>query len=367
MRTARLPFWLAAFALAGCQATAQFLQEVFKERPPLPLEAADVTSDMRMDSTGALFGTLVGEGTSYQVHLLSSDTGIIAGLARRFRPEHARRGDIWEWLSRQGTVEVDPRDLIDPGPGAEVALVGSPDGHTGVRVRDLLLHGSPCGWRGAQAEFVVEDARAGGPSLRGPVVGSLRASASGGPTRYYRTEPPAPSDSLTHRLLLETGSAMDSIFTRQMPAAERPLSSADLDAIDLNGLNDMDAADVRSFRLDDGRIRYAVALREQRRAATGENLLAAGMMVWDSTGLWRQFVFRPTLLEVRRRGQLTPHRGWPPLFWRRIDAVSGFGFDHDYLWLEQVDPVEGRVLWIVLEPRANTVVAAAEVAGSCGY
>jgi hypothetical protein len=35
---------------------------------------------------GYVVGSFVGEGTSRAVHLLSSDTGFIAALARRYRP-----------------------------------------------------------------------------------------------------------------------------------------------------------------------------------------------------------------------------------------------------------------------------------------
>ena len=36
-----------------------------------------------------------------------------------------------------------------------------------------------------------------------------------------------------------------------------------------------------------------------------------------------------------------------------------------YLWMEKVDVAYDAVLWTVLEPRSNTVVAAAEVDGPC--
>jgi hypothetical protein len=54
-----------------------------------------------------------------------------------------------------------------------------------------------------------------------------------------------------------------------------------------------------------------------------------------------------------------------PVYWRRLDAVSGFAYGRDYLWMEQVDVQDGRVLWVMLEPRSNTLVAAAETEGGC--
>ena len=149
------------------------------------------------------------------------------------------------------------------------------------------------------------------------------------------------------------------------------LSSRDLPLVwvagarrEVNTLEDIDAADVLAFQLGDGRVRYAVSLREQRRTGPGTPLVAATVMVWDASLVWRQFIFAPTLLEFRY-GRLRPWKSWPPFFWRRLDAMSGFAFQHDY----SLDGAGGRpddaVLWTVLEPRSNTVVAAAEVDGPC--
>jgi hypothetical protein len=159
---------------------------------------------------------------------------------------------------------------------------------------------------------------------------------------------------------------MDSLLERRLPSRDLPLSRVPGGALSLNGLSDADAADVLPFRLDDGRVRYAVSLREGRRTARGQDVLASIVMVWDASGAWRQIVFRPTLLEYRRRRLARAYAGTtPPLFWRRLEAVSGFAFHRDYLWMEQVDVEEGRVLWVILEPRGNTVVAAAEMEGAC--
>jgi hypothetical protein len=351
---------LAALGLLGCQATAKFLEEVLRERPPAPLTAAEITSDVHLDSTGVVLGSLVGEGTSRQVHLLSSDTGFIAAVARRAGVDRGR-GNVWDWLAKYRVVALDPRNLTGAREDQQI-LVGSPDGHSGVWLQSVLLHGSSCGGSGAQAELIVADARRGGPDLRGPVIGSLQFG-SRYPPPYFRAAP-SMSDTLAQRLLALTATATDSVLERGVSRRERPLSPPEPDRLEVNGLEDVEAADVRPFLIEDGRVRYAVAMRELRQTADGRAVLAATLMVWDSAAVWRQFVFRPTLLEWRR-GQLLGRPGWAPLFWRRIEAVSGFAFDRDYLWLEQVDPATGRILWVVLEPRGNIVVAAAEVAGPC--
>lgn len=354
----------ALITLSGCQSAGHFLQELFRERPPSPLPPLEITSDARIDSAGRILGSFVGEGTSRQVHLLSSDTALIARLARQYGPEQARRGDVWEWLARQRAFVIDP-ERSGGSLSAEDAQAGSPDGHTTVRLDALILRGSDCGWRGAQAELVVEDARGGGPSLRGPVLGSFRAlESSSSESRAFREPPAAPPETLTRELLTHTERVMDSLLTPRLSPRERPLGPAP-ERIEINTLEDIDAADVLPFLLEDGRVRYAVSLRERRTLATGDTVLAAGVMVWDSSGAWQQTIFRPTMLELRR-GRLSP-RGYqqPGVFWRRLDAVSGFAFGRDYLWMEQVNVEDGSILWGVVEPRGNAVVAAAEVDGPC--
>ena len=69
--------------LAGCHGLGNLLEEALKERPPAALDVMSVASDARVDSVGVLAGSFVGEGTPRGVHLLSSDTVFIAGLARR--------------------------------------------------------------------------------------------------------------------------------------------------------------------------------------------------------------------------------------------------------------------------------------------
>ena len=142
-----------------------------------------VASDARVDSMGYVVGSFVGEGTSRAVHLLSSDTGFIAALARRYRPALERDGDLWRALARERVVSLAPagRRRTTGTPMFDRALVGGPAGHTSVTPTAILLHGSACGPRGAQAEIIVEDDhRAQEPALRGPVLGSFTHSEPAG-------------------------------------------------------------------------------------------------------------------------------------------------------------------------------------------
>jgi len=358
--------WLG-LALGGCAALGNIISELGTERPPLPLDAAQVSSDARLDSAGRIAGSFVGEGTSRQVHLLSSDPALIADLARRYRPERDRRSDPLQWLAGRRTFAINPDPVADSALLRQVTLVGSPAGHTRVRLRTILLHAERCRRGEPQAELIVEPARSGGPSLRGPVIGSFRAPDEYWPVSdSYRREEPAPPDpGLVDSLLQRTSRAMDSLLAERLPRRDLPLSGYGTRVV-VNTLDDEDAADVLAFRLDDGRVRYAVSLRERRRTARGSETLAAIVMVWDASLQWQQVIFRPTLLELGRRG---PSRAYgnrtPALFWRRFEAVSGFAFRRDYLWMEQVDVTSGRVLWVILEPKSNTLVAAADVEDGC--
>jgi hypothetical protein len=138
---------LLALLLVSCS-VGQFIDDVFKQHPPSPLQQAQVSSDARLDSSGAIVGSFVGEGTTRGVHLISSDTGLIAALVRQYRPLRDRQGNVWGWLNEQRsyTIEVKTTDPNHLRPAT--ALVGSPDGHTSVSLRSVILHGSSCGWRG---------------------------------------------------------------------------------------------------------------------------------------------------------------------------------------------------------------------------
>jgi hypothetical protein len=332
-----------------------------------------VASDARVDSMGYVVGSFVGEGTSRAVHLLSSDTGFIAALARRYRPGLEKDGDVWRALAQERIVTLAPagrRRTTTGTPMVDRALVGGPAGHTAVTPTAILLHGSPCGPRGAQAEIIVEDDhRAQEPSLRGPVLGSFTHSQTPGPAagdreRFRRREPvPEPGTSLVDELIARTARVMDST----LGSAFRSLSlrAADDPALEINTLSDIDAADVMPFRPAAATVRFAVSLRARRITDRGDTLLAATVMAWDSAGAWQQVIFRPTVVSLRR-GRLAPYgasrRG---IFWRRLQPISDFAFERDNLWMEQVDVRDGSVLWGIIQPRGNVVVAAAQVEGPC--
>ena len=359
--------------LAGCSGAGRFLREVFRERPPAPLDSMSVASDARVDSMGYVVGSFVGEGTSRAVHLLSSDTGFIAALARRYRPALERDGDLWRALARERVVTLAPagrRRTTTGTPMVDQALVGGPAGHTAVTPTAILLHGGFCGPRGAQAEIIVEDDhRAQEPSLRGPVLGSFTHSqalgrAADNREHFRRREPvPEPGTSLVDELITRTTRVMDSTLGSGLRSLS--LRAVDDPRLEINTLSDIDAADVIPFRPAASAVRFAVSLRVRRITDGEDTLLAATVMAWDSAGTWQQVIFRPTAVALRR-GRLAPYgalrRG---LFWRRLQPISDFAFERDNLWMEQVDVRDGSVLWGIIQPRGNVVVAAALVEGPC--
>jgi hypothetical protein len=358
--------------VSGCRSAGQFLGNLLRERPPAPLDSMSVASDVRIDSLGYLVGSFVGEGTRHAVHLLSSDTGLVAELVRRYRPDLVQAGDVWQRLAREGSVTLAPsgrRRTVAGAPHIEQALVGSPLGQTAVNASAILLHGSHCGWRGSQVEIVVGHDRSDrGPPLRGPVLGSFtRLGSADGSRRtgnFQRREPvQAPGSELVDSLVARTAAVMDSALASHFSSLDlrRPY---DVNP-EINTLSDIDAADITAFRPRPNTVRFAVSLRERRITAREDTLLAATVMVWDSTGAWQQVVFRPTVLSYRR-GRLAPYGALRrSIFWRRLQPISDFGFERDNLWMEQVDVRGGSVLWGIIQPRGNVVVAAAEVEGPC--
>jgi hypothetical protein len=329
-----------------------------------------VASDVRIDSAGYLVGSFVGEGTTRSVHLLSSDTAVIAGLLRRFRPNFDRRGDLWGSLSREGTVSLTPagrRRTVGGTPGVDRAVVGSPLGHTAVSPSTILVRGSSCGWSGTQVEIVV-DARSQGGPLRGPVLGSFtrRNASSADPEDddFRPREPiPPPGAELTDELIERTAVVMDSALAAGFRSLGlvTPLEPR----IEVNTLSDVDAADVMAYRSGPEVIRYAVSLRARRITGGGDTLVAASVMTWDSAGTWQQTIFRPTLMSLSR-GRMAPYGALRrSLYWRRLQPISDFAFRRDNLWMEQVDVRRGSVLWGIIQPRGNVVVAAAEVETPC--
>jgi hypothetical protein len=355
--------------LAACAGASRWLSELLRERPAAPLDSMGVASDARVDSAGYLVGSFVGEGTSRAVHLLSSDTGFIGDLLRRYRPDLG--GDPWDALSGGRVVSLGGterrRTVAGSGPRVEAAVVGSPLGHTNVAVEAVLLRGGRwgCGPLAAQAELIVSPERAGGePSLRGPVLGSFRVGSATRERGLVRREPvPPPSAGLTGELIGRTERALDSALAARYRSLG--LESDPSASIEVNTLADVDAADVIAFRAADELVRYGVSLRVRRVSLRGDTLIGATVMVWDSAGAWEQAIFRPTLLALRR-GRLAPLGAFGrALYWRRLQPISDFAFQRDALWMEQVDARDGRVLWGIVQPRGNVVVAAAEVDGPC--
>jgi hypothetical protein len=362
---------ISLLGVSACRGAGRFLGELLRERPPAPLDSMSVASDVRIDSLGYLVGSFVGEGTSRSVHLLSSDTGVVAGLLRRYRPDLVQPGDLWGSLSRERSVTLAPagrRRTIAGAPRIERALVGSPLGHAAVTPSAIVLHGSPCGWRGTQVEIIADRHERGEP-LRGPVLGSFtRPVASQTPQEeaeeFRRREPvPPPGGGLMDELIGRTAATMDSVLAAgfRSLALRRP----DDPRLEVNTLADVDAADVISFRSGPQNVRFAVSLRMRRITGGGDTLLASTVMAWDSAGAWKQTIFRPTLISLRR-GRLAPYGALRrSLFWRRLQPISDFVFERDNLWMEQIDVRQGGVLWGIVQPRGNVVVAAAEVEAPC--
>jgi hypothetical protein len=359
--------WL--LVLTGC-GTAGRLPVIGDERPPTPLDSIEVASDARVDSLGFLAGSFVGEGTTRAVHLLSTDSGFIAQLARSFLPDLPKGGELWDELKRRKVVAIERDGERGTSGGHSVhrrAVVGSPLGHTEVNLRLGLLRGSNCGWRGAQAELIVEGGQGrGDPPLLGPVLGSFLSGAADSHRveGLVRRPPlPEPSDSLVRELIDRTELYLDSALSAEYQwIGLRPLHDS---RIEINTLADVDAADVIPFRVGEDRIRYAVSLRQRRVTGGLDTLVAAGVMVWDSAGGWRQAIFRPTLLRLVQGYPQPYHALQPALFWRRLQPISDFAYPRDDLWMEQVNVRDGSVLWGIVQPRENVVVAAAEVSGPC--
>jgi hypothetical protein len=346
-----------------------------REPPPAPLDSLPLASDVRMDSAGYLAGSFVGEGTSRGVHLISSDTALIETLARRYRPDlfQDERG-LWQTLRRAKVVVLTSggrRTVAGRGPRAAVAMVGSPLGHTEVTVSEVLLRGTRCfepGARGARVELIVRtDSVAADPPLRGPVLGTFLSAGEADRRErglVRREELREPSAALVNELIERTALYLDSSFAAHYPGLPlRPLHS---ERIEVNTLADIDAADVMPFRADGDRIRYAVSLRQRRVVSGRDTLVATGVMAWDSAGAWRQEIFHPTLLSSTG-GRLDAYGPvGPPVYWRRLQPISDVAYSRDNIWMEQVNVRDGRIVWGIIQPRGNVVVAAAEVEGVCG-
>lgn len=356
--------------LGGCAGTGRFLGELFREHPPTPLDSMSLASDVRIDSFGYLVGSFVGEGTSRSLHLLSSDTALVATLLRRYRPDLAEPGDLWRSLSQAKVVHLalgTRRRTVAGLPRIGDAVVGSPAGHSVVTPSAILLRGSACGWRGAQVE-IVADPNQKRETMQGPVLGSFterETPAANGPADGFRPREPSPTPGrgLMDELVGRTASVMDSVLALHFRSLA--LTKPEDARLEVNTLSDVDATDVISYRAGPETIRYAVSLRVRRITGERDTLLAATVMAWDSVGAWRQTIFRPTLISLHR-GRLAPYGSLRrSLFWRRLQPISDFAFQRDNIWMEQVDVRHGGVLWGVIQPRGNVVVAAAEVEAPC--
>ena len=356
--------------LGGCAAVGSAWDYLTTERPPHPLRALELTSDARIDTSGVLVGTFAGSGTDERVTLVSSDTGFISALAREYREDLRRGGrDLWATLAQRGTINIPIDRVRGIGQAADVASarVASPYGHSDVSLQAIRLRGSSCGWRGARAEIVVSGPLRGSraPSLRGPVIGSFRPGA---PTdaRGWRDEPPRPAPALAEELIARTERDMDSLLAIRLPRNATPLARPAGQRLVIDPLEEIDAAEVVTLWAGQTRVRYAVAIRAIRTTPRGEDLLASTVMIWDSAGTWRQSVLAPAVVAIGR-GRFRPYDNTtlPALYWQHLDAVSGFGLDRDYLFLEQVDVGQGSVYWGAIEGRTNNVVGAAEVGGAC--
>ena len=363
----------ATLFLSACAALGSAWKYIITERPPYPLRSIELASDARVDTSGVIVGTLVGSGTDDAVTLVSSDTGFIAELARTYLPAD-RYGDrdLWSVLARAGEI---PLPLGRRRPSSHMvdvadARVASPNGHSDVALRSVVLVGSSCGWRGARAEITLSGPLRGSraPSLRGPVLGSFRPGAASD-DRAWRDAPPWPAPAVIDDLVDRTTRDMDSILSRRVPRTALPLAAPTGQHLILDPLEDVDAAEVMPLWSGNGRVRYAVAVRATRVTARGDQFLASTVMIWDEAGTWRQSVLAPGAVALRRN-RFTPldaevGGSMLPLYWRRLDAVSGFGLDRDYLVLEQVDVEDGSVYWGAIEARSNEVAAAAEMGGAC--
>jgi hypothetical protein len=251
-----------------------------------------------------------------------------------------------------------------------LAMVGSPLGHTEITLAEVRLHGGRCdrGARGTSVELIVEtDSSAGDPPLRGPVLGTFLTTGAarrpdGGLVR--RPAAPEPSGALVQRLIERTASALDSSLAARYPDLRpRRLGS---ERIEVNTLADVDAADVAPFRAADGSQRYAVSLRERRVTAAGDTVVATAVTAWDADGERSQQIFRPTLLSSTGGRLGAFGREGRAVYWRRLQPISDIAYPRDNLWMEQVSVRDGRVVWGIVQPDENVVVAAAEVDGGCG-
>ena len=358
----------ALATLGGCRHADRQATTQAPDRVPFPIDSIPITSDARLDSSDRLLGSFVGEGTSRAIHLLSNDTALIATLYRRYGPPLTRGESVWSRLNRVGTAALLAGDGRT-GPIIQEPLAGFAGGHSSVEPLSIVLRGNRCGALGSLAEIIVGESHGAGWSVfHGPVLGSFqtrpRTDLADGEV-VERVAAPLPDPALRDSLLARSERAVDSAIGQRLPGELLPLRVLDHTPLEINSLEDIDAADVVAMWSADDLVSYAVALRVRRVTSQTDTLLVSAVLMWDSAGQNAHTVLRPTILGLRG-GQPTAFSGeWRTMYWRRLEAISGFGSGRDYLWLEQVHPSEPSVVWGVVSPVTNTVVAAARVVGPC--
>jgi len=362
-----LTVWMGLMTLGGCRA-ADRGPRVATLDGPSALDSISITSDARLDANRRLLGSFVGEGSNRMIHLLSNDTALIATLYRRYGKPLGRGESVWSRLQTLGSVDLPPGDGRT-GPMVQETLVGFSGGLTRVRPVSVILHGSSCGPAHFLAEIIVGEAKDQAPSpVQGPVLGSFQTQPRSDLADEEIEARPATHMSdqdMTDSLIARTERALDDAITLRLAHDFLPLRSPDDRYLETNTLADIDAADVMPFWDAADQIRYVVALRVRRITAQADTLLVAGVMTWDSTGQEGRTVLRPTALRLDQGQVAALGPGWAPVYWRRLEAIAGFGSGSDYIWLEQVRPAQHSVIWGIMAPVSNTVVAAAQVDGSC--
>ena len=253
------------------------------------------------------------------------------------------------------------------------AMVGSPLGHTAVS-----LDGARC----CAAAAASRRARRPGRADRGPTRLRIRRPAAprSGARYLPRCRPGRPARARAGAARAARGAVagaggpahrphasadLDSALARRVPRP--PGAAAPLRADRGQHAGRSDAADVIPSAPASGRIRYAVSLR-QRRVLGGRRYPGQrpAVMVWDSAGAWRQDDLPPHPARLRSAAGSTPSG-------RRPAGLLAPAAAHQRLRLSSGQYLDGagrrprrQRAWGIIQPRANVVVAAAEVEGACG-
>ena len=187
--------------------------------------------------------------------------------------------------------------------------------------------------------------RGGGPSLRGPVVGALFAPDDWLNGSIASTATPSPSLSGADRQSARVDSAGDGLAAR---AATRPPRPATLP----RGRGTARPRTARPMRtpptccrsgwMTDGSAMRCRCARAAPHRARRTRCWPSIVMVWEAPAAGGRSSSAPRSSSIGATASPALSPGTTaPLFWRRLEAVSGFAFRRDYLWMEQVD-VEAR-------------------------